>query len=198
MNRIFIVLVCIANLALAVTAVLGWSIEDARSLDPAAGASVGLHFLVALGASILALLVHAVVLTYFMGTGRWIEETSAAYQLGDEPRRINIQLKYRVLPGMVLCLLLVIATGALGATADPAARINWTAAPTVHFLLAVSTLAINIGVSWVEGAAIARNGRLVQKVVESVRTIRRQHGLDADGAEAATAANTPPPPTNPG
>ena len=53
------------------------------------------------GASLLAIMVHAVALTYFMGTGRWIEETCTAYKLGEEGRTANVRLKYRIIPGMV-------------------------------------------------------------------------------------------------
>ena len=41
-------------------------------------------FLIGMVALVFTTLVHAIVLTYFMGTGRWLEETCRAYHLRDE------------------------------------------------------------------------------------------------------------------
>ena len=177
MNRIFLTLSTLTNLGLAWAWWLGWSIDDPRSPAAAAQAQVTSHFLVALGAGVIVLLAHAVALTYFMGTGRWIEETCEAYSLGPAARQENIRLKYRALPGMVLCVLLLLATGAFGAIADPAANFQMASAPTIHFTLATSTLFGNVLASWVEYTGIARNGRIVKKVLAEVTRIRRERGL---------------------
>ena len=58
---------------------------------------------------------HAVVLTYFMGSGRWIEETSQAYRLPATFYAENQSLKYRVVPAIVGCFALLLVTGGLGA-----------------------------------------------------------------------------------
>jgi hypothetical protein len=184
-NRIFLVLATIANGLLAVTLALGWRIGDPTQLDDATANALSLHFLVALGTCLLVLLVHAVALTYFMGTGRWIEETCEAYKLGDEPRRRNIRLKYQAIPGIIVCFLLVLATGALGAVSDPASRSNLAGAATIHFGLAVLLLTVNFVVSWMQSRAIAANGRLVNAIVDEVRRIRRERGLDAPAAGLA-------------
>jgi hypothetical protein len=188
-NRIFLVLATIANSLLVATLALGWRIGDPRAVDPATSDALSLHFLVALGTSLLVLLVHAVALTYFMGTGRWIEETSEAYRLGDEPRRRNIKLKYRVIPGSVICFCLLLATGSLGAASDPASRSNLANASSIHFVLACTLLATNFVVSWIEYQAIVGNGRIVSAIVDEVRRIRREKGLDpASAGEAAAPA----------
>lgn len=171
MNRIFFTLATVSNLALAWTFWLGWGIDDPRS------PTVDWHFLTAVCAAVVALLVHAIALTYFMGTGRWIEETCDAYSLGPTARQENIRLKYRALPGMVGCILLVVVTGALGAMSDPAASIQWDTAPKVHLALAIVMLSANLLVSWVEYTAIARNGRVVDDVAAEVRRIRHERGL---------------------
>lgn len=174
MNRIFIVLAIFANALLIAAFVLGWMIGDAIE----ARSEVNRHMLIALGASILALLVHAVSLTYFMGTGRWIEETSDAYALGEERRRTNIRLKYQSIPGMVLSMILIIVTGAFGAMADPAATRTMPGAGAIHFTLAAVTLAVNVLASVLEFDAIRRNGLLVDAVITDVRRIRKEQGLD--------------------
>lgn len=176
MNRIFIVLAVIGNALLAVAFVLGWLIGDAASLD--GRGAVNRHMLVSLGGALLALLVHAVALTYFMGTGRWIEETSEAYSLGEERRKTNIRLKYQAIPGMVLAMLLIIFTAAFGAMADPAANSTMQHASTIHFTLAIIMLLVNLLASALEYDAIRRNGLLVDAVVADVRRIRAERGLD--------------------
>lgn len=188
MNRIFLVLSLISNTLLAVTLFLGWRIGDPAQIDPATADALGLHFLVALGTCLLVLLVHAVALTYFMGTGRWIEETCGAYQLGDGARRENIRLKFQVIPGMVICFLMVIATGAFGAIADPASKSQLDSASTIHFTLAVTLLMVNSLVSWVEARCITHNGRVVSEIVDAVRHIRRERGLDAPTLETEAVA----------
>ncbi|MBL8851174.1 MAG: hypothetical protein JNG89_15950 [Planctomycetaceae bacterium] len=143
--------------------------------------------LTALAAALLVLLVHAVALTYFMGTGRWLEETCEAYKLGSEAREANVRLKYRVIPGMVACIGLVVLTGAFGAMADPAATAHKTWAANVHLGLALVTLLANVCVSWVEQRAITRNGGLVDAVVARVNQMRRERGLDVEKAASGAA-----------
>jgi hypothetical protein len=177
-------LAVIANSALLVTLILGWRIGDPASLEPSARNAVTWHMLTALGAALLVLLVHAVALTYFMGTGRWLEETSEAYGLGEEPRAANIRLKYRIIPAMVGCIVLVVVTGAFGALADPAANMHRPSAAKIHLALALITLLANLFVSWLQHRVIAQNGRLVDSVVARVRQVRQERGLD----EPATVA----------
>ncbi len=44
-----------------------------------------IHFHLGLWTSIGILLVHCIIFTYFLGTGRWVKEVSIAYQLPDDP-----------------------------------------------------------------------------------------------------------------
>ena len=185
MNRIFLTLSSFSNIVLIVTFILGWSIGDTQSLSAETQDSLTLHFLIALAACILAMLVHAVALTYFMGTGRWIEETSEAYGLEASARQQNIRFKYRIIPGMILCVLLLLATGAFGAIADPASDYSLAASSTIHFLLAVSTLTANLLVNWVEWSQIAQNGELVDAVMSEVNRIRREKGLSTSAETEA-------------
>lgn len=194
MNRIFLTLAVLANLGLAVAAWYGFEIGNrlvsatavSESQQPLATDltamsdarhAVSMHLLIALAASLVVLMLHSIVLTYFMGTGRWLEETTKAYVLDDRFRSGNIRLKYRVIPGMVACMTLVIVTGAVGAMNDPsvANQASWNA--TLHFLLATSTVGLNLVISIVEYFAIQENGRLVADVVGVVKRIRRERGL---------------------
>ena len=172
MNRIFAVVATFANAALLLTFWLGWSIDDAGSLDEADRVVFSWHFLTAIGVTILVMLVHAIVLTWFMGTGRWIEETSEAYRMPPDLREKNIRLKYRVIPGMVTCFILVIATGSLGAIADPASHVSLDGAATIHMWLALVTITGNIIVSYIEYAVVRENQTIVDAVWTNVQTAK--------------------------
>jgi hypothetical protein len=195
MNRIFLTLAVLANLGLAAAAWYGFEIGN--RLVPATAVSelqqrpatdltamsnarhaVSMHLLIALAASLVVLMLHSIVLTYFMGTGRWLEETIKAYVLDERFRSGNIRLKYRVIPGMVACMALVIITGAVGALNDPSVidQASWNS--TLHFLLAIGTVGLNLAISVVEYFAIRENGQLVADVVVEVKRIRRERGLE--------------------
>jgi hypothetical protein len=182
MTRIFLTLSTLANLALVAALWLGYEISDATSADPDALAQVSVHFLTGLGSLCFAVLVHAIVLTYFMGTGRWLEETSNAYHLGPEIGRRSKDLKWYCYPTMSLALLMLIATGAFGGAADPASAIGfrgwgWLSAAEVHQYAAIATLAVNVFVNVLEFRALRNNGRLITDVLAEVRRIRLERGL---------------------
>ena len=48
-----------------------------------------------------------------MGTGRWLEETSRAYKLPEDFFASSQKIKYRILPGVTACILMLVLTGAL-------------------------------------------------------------------------------------
>lgn len=178
MTRIFLTLALVTNAALAVAVGYGLSVGDpARNLD-AARHAMSMHLLVALGASLLVLMLHAVVLTYFMGTGRWLEDTSAAYRLDESLRRRATRLKYRTVLALVACMVLVIVTGAAGAMADPISKATSQVATTVHFSLAMLTVLANLVVSGMEYSAIRKNGALVNAAIAEVKRIRAERGLE--------------------
>lgn len=178
-NRIFLTLAIIANIGLGVAVWYGLGVRDQAAELAAVKHSVSMHLLIALGASLLVLMLHAVVLTYFMGTGRWVEDTATAYKLDERFRRQNIRMKYRAIPGMVACMLLIILTGAFGASADPLPKADASMTSTIHFTLAITTVFLNLLVSAIEYQAITTNGRVVAEVVAEVKRIRKERGLDA-------------------
>jgi hypothetical protein len=176
-TRIFASLALIGNLGLIAVFWLGWSVGDDFHSDEVR-AELSTHFRAALAGIPVALLVHSVAFTYFMGTGRWIEETSEAYKLGPEFRDQNVKLKYRILPGMMLCVGLMLVTGMFGAITDPGANVRMANSRVIHFTLAIALVLTNLLVTWTEWQAISRNGCLVEAVMDRVRQIRRDKGLD--------------------
>lgn len=164
---------------------LGFSIDDPKVRTHAVQAGVQYHFLMALAALVFATLVHAIVLTYFMGTGRWMEETSAAYHLDPGLHAKSQSLKYRTIPAMVLCFAMLLVTGALGAAADPASPLQskgWggLSASSIHSIVALTTIALNVLVHWLEFRALERNSGLIDQVLAEVRRIRLEKGLAVD------------------
>ncbi|MGH7128388.1 MAG: hypothetical protein ACREIV_07450, partial [Planctomycetaceae bacterium] len=176
MSRIFLSLSILSLLVLAASVALGFLGDD-----PASSYSAW-HFLVSVAGMVFGALVHAIVLTYFMGTGRWIEETAAAYRLDDRRRAENRRLKYRTVPLMLLAFCLLLAAGVTGAAADPGATVNYErfaslSAGTIHLLVSLVMLAANAAVMAWEYRVIRRNGALIAEVVTEVRRIREGKGL---------------------
>jgi len=181
-NRIFLTLALAGNLLVAAALLLGLQIDDPAARSPAVQALVSWHLLTGLAALCFTILVHALVLTYFMGTGRWLEETTRAYGLPADLQRQSWTLKYRVVPLLSVAILLLILVGATGAAADPASHVGWgriagMAAADVHLATALGTWAINVAIQAAEYSALLRNGAIVQEVLQEVRRIRMEHGL---------------------
>ena len=185
MQRIFTTLAVFGTVLLLAAFGLGWMIDDPAARDASVQRIVNWHFLTAVGALMFAMLVHAIVLTYFMGTGRWLEEASQAYSLGEKWTAAGTALKYRTLPWMAVALLLLIVTGGLGAVADPASPAGADGfagipAGTIHFLVATLTIAANVVINVAEHSAITRNAQLIQHVLDEVHRIRREKGLPVE------------------
>ena len=179
-TRIFLTLASVSTLLLLTVFVLGLNIGDPRILE--SQPLVSWHLMLALPGLVFATLVHALVLTYFMGTGRWMEDVSKTYQLDDHWRVACQRLKYRVLPWMCFCLLLLLTTIGFGAAADPASRLGFAgwgglSMNTLHLLVALTTIGCNFLVNVSEFRALERNGQLVNEVMAKVRAIRIDRGL---------------------
>lgn len=182
MKRIFLSLAIVSILLLGAAFVLGMSIDDPKRPTESAQSLVSTHFLTAVAALVFAALLHAIWLTYFVGTGRWLEEITAAYHLPDRWISESRSLKFRVLPALAACLLLLIVTGAIGASVDPASSVNFTgfaglSGAMVHFLSAATTIACHLLLIAWEYQAIDRNGEMIEEVLHEVRSIREQRGL---------------------
>ncbi|RMG41314.1 MAG: hypothetical protein D6725_01595 [Planctomycetota bacterium] len=180
MSRIILSLAIVSTVLLTSAYVLGWNVEPAAART---GESLfDLHFAVALGAMLFATLVHGITLTYFMGTGRWLEETLSAYSLPMERFERSRRLKYRVIGWMTLAFLSLLFTGACGAAAHVSTAIGprfWWGIPvaTWHFAAASVALTLNTYVHAREYEAVLENNRLIRSVVDDVRRIRAEHGL---------------------
>ena len=188
MKRIFLTLAILANVIMLVSLVLGLRIGDPMyryGLDPLVNTRISQHILIGLGALTAVTMIHALLLTYFMGTGRWLEETSLAYSLAPEWHRQNKKIKYGILPGIVISFLMIVATGSFGAVADPATAVSLEGVfglsdSALHFTMAVMTWLVNLMVNGTQFVAIARNSAIVEGVLAEVRRIRIERGLPVD------------------
>jgi hypothetical protein len=182
MVRIFSSIAVVSTLGLACVFWLGWRIGDPTSHDSAVQGEVGLHFLAAVAALCFAILAHALVLTYLMGTGRWLEETCRAYRLDETWQQRSRELKWRLYPAMMAALLALIGAGAFGAAADPGSAVGFRgilglSAAEVHLAAALAAVVLNVVVNAFEYRVLRRNGELVASVLEQVRRIRVEKGL---------------------
>jgi len=181
-HRIFLPLCGLSWLLLIAAFVLGLQIDDPKVVNVAVQRGVQHHLLTALGAIVFATMVHALVLTYFMGTGRWLEETSNAYRLDAKYFQESKTLKYRTIPALVGAFVLLVVTGAFGAAADPGSPTQFAgwfglSAATIHQISAIVTLSINAVVNYLEFTALFRNSEIIDQAMQAVREIRLAKGL---------------------
>ncbi len=128
------------------------------------------HFLVGLLAGIATLLVHSIVMTYFIGTGRWVKEAVARWRLDPALERATRKLKARCFPFAFFSMVLIIVTTILGAACDNGSVPSW-----VHLSAALVAVGFNLVSYFFEYAAVERNVALLQQVVRAA-SAQQQHG----------------------
>lgn len=120
----------------------------------------GSHFSAALFTAFFTCLVHCVVFTYFIGTGRWVKEsvkngTLKAEEWASETKK----LKAKTYPYALFSMMVVLITVFLGAGVHPGSFfLKW-----LHQIAAYFSLALNILSFFVEGKFILANTRLLQR-----------------------------------
>lgn len=168
--------VCAVALFLAMVATIGiglWSFFIDRE-SPAKKDVFLVHFYLGLATALLALLVHCIIFTYFLGTGRWVKEVGITYRLPDHDLpRTTRELKRTVFPPALFAMLIVIATAAAGAGAQLQAW-PWQA----HATLAGLTLLINLWAFHVELHCLRENVAVLDAVMAEVERICRESGLE--------------------
>ena len=179
MTRIFATL-ALLNLAILTTSFLLGVLSQLRdaALHPE-DSTYWLHFLFGLAGTISTLMVHCLIFTYFLGTGRWVKEVAIAYKIPDEPwPKLTRTLKRRTFPPALIAMLITIATAAAGAGAQ-LKEWPWQ----VHFTLATLALLTNIWASRIEYRDVKRNSEVLDEVMAEVERIRAAAGLPSN-AEA--------------
>ena len=181
-KTIFLPLSVISTLLLGTTLVLGLMIEDAA--EAALSHQVDYHLWTSLGGMLFATMVHGLVMTYFIGTGRWFEETDRAYPHNSDCLAASRKLKSRTTLAIIGGFGLLLAAGTLGAAADPASPVGFTGwlglePATLHLLVALAAVGINTWTHLLEYTALDENGKLIEQMMSHVRRIRDERGLDS-------------------
>jgi len=188
MKRIFLTLAVLAHISMLTAMILGLQVGDPMTMggrDPVVNDRINSHILFGLAALTGVTMVHALVFTWFMGTGRWVEESSRAYGMSADFHARSQRLKYSVLPGILLSFLLALGTGCLGAVADPASAASLQSFTgisdsTLHFVAAVITWLANVLINSLQYLAISGHSRVVDGVLAEVRRMRLERGLPVE------------------
>jgi hypothetical protein len=180
MTRTFAILAAILAILLLSTFAVGWwSFAIPMSDEAAKSDAFIIHFYLGLTTAIVGLMLHCLIFTYFLGTGRWVKEVGIAYKLKDaDLPKTTRELKRVVFPAALYAMLICIITAAAGAGAQLQAW-PWF----VHATLAVLTLVINAWAFRVEFHCLSANARVLRAVLDEVDRIRLAQGLTSN-AEA--------------
>ncbi len=125
------------------------------------------------------MLVHSIVVTYFIGTSRWCKEVSEAYGLGPELLQRANRLKRKTFPWAVVGMLTAVGIVALGAAADPGTGLPHTADWVIpHLIGALAGLAFIGWIFFIEWSNIYANHQMISDVLAEVQKIRADRGLE--------------------
>jgi len=143
-----------------------------------------LHLLLGVLAALITVLVNSICVTYFIGTTRWCREVTEAYDLDASMLAESNALKRKSFPWAVASIVLILAIIALGSLSDPnVSGLESTKWRTPHYLLAIVSTAVIAWAFFVQLNNIAANYRVIGKILDAVRQVRDEKGLDAKPAE---------------
>ena len=177
MARIFVGLAVLNALALGATFSVGFLCEGRAGVSADLSLTVpqqrfAMHLIGGLFTVVFTLVVHCMAFTYFMGTGRWVEEVVAAYQLPDSLWTQARRLKQRTFPFVLGSILLIIGSAAMGAATD-----RGLIDRNLHLAGAVLAIGFNFWSYLREYLAIRANGLLLDQIMGEVTRMRRERGL---------------------
>jgi uncharacterized protein YacL len=186
MIRIFTTLALVSIAALVATLLLGFSIGDLN--DPALLQSDRLprvvnlamvHKIFGLASALIVVLVNSIVVTYFVGTGRWCKEVVEAYSLDLDLIRRSVTIKRRTFPWAVMAMLAIVGVSALGAAADPGRMQPGTEHWAIpHLIGALAGIGFIAWAFVIEAQRIREQQDVISLVLGEVKRIRDERGLD--------------------
>jgi hypothetical protein len=168
MKRYFVIFVTLAAILLGVAFLSGIEFLYQRSQENTVAvteqARFTLHMGLALAASLFTLLVHCIVFTYLLGTGKWVKEVASAYGMSPDgwPEQTK-QFKIRVNRWLLTAMFITIAATVTGAGAQVEVNSWWSIA---HPLLAVAVLFANGWAFKLEYGIIKENEVVLRSVKE--------------------------------
>ncbi len=167
MHRIFLTL-AVTNISLLVASlVLGFG----ASAEPRAPGAVwhGTHVLIGILTTMVTLLVHSIVYTYFLGTHKWVKEVVRVYQLPDWVLAQSKKNKSKAFRFEFWGMTLIGISAWLGAGAD-AQGMN----PLWHLGVVSITFAFHLGAFTVEYLTIIAQARLLLEVKARADALREE------------------------
>jgi len=176
MIRIFSVLASMNAIALLLAFGFGMASWLRGGFDNKADSFFNVHFLSGLLAAVTTLLVHCMIFTYFLGTGRWVKEVTLAYDLPDEPlHKATRELKRKTFPPALFAMLSVMAAAAFGG-----GRMLQGWPYEFHLYGAAIAIAINFWAYWVEIRSLLHNDVVLAGVYREVDRVRAERGLPSN------------------
>ena len=183
MERVYSRAAMFAVALMLATALLGLWIGDLHGQTDRSVLRWGtVHRLSGVFAALMVVLVNSMAVTYFIGTGRWCREVVETYGLSAALTQRAKAIKRAAFPGSVIGMLAVVGIVALGGAADPATgrpgTQNWV---TPHLVGAMALAALIAWCFQSQLPRIRRQQALIEEVLDEVRVIRRDRGLDVEG-----------------
>ncbi|HLW68865.1 MAG TPA: hypothetical protein VKS79_26375 [Gemmataceae bacterium] len=176
MVRIFSVLAIANGIGLLASFGFGLASMRAGGLNNPGDQRFLIHFLCGLFTAVATLLVHCLIFTYFLGTGRWVREVTLAYDLPDEPLyKTTRELKRKTFPPALFAMLITIATAAAGAGRQMQ---DWPY--QIHLFGAILAILINAWACIVEYRSLRRNEEILAGVYREVDRVRAERGLPSN------------------
>ena len=167
MYRIFLTLAVTDTSLMLASFVLGFG----ASAEPRAPGAVwhGTHVLIGILTTMVTLLVHSIVYTYFLGTHKWVKEVVRVYQLPDWVLAQSKKNKSKAFRFEFWAMTLIGISAWLGAGAD-AQGLN----PLWHLGAVCVTFAFQLGAFAVEYLTIVAQARLLLEVKARADALREE------------------------
>ena len=184
MHRIFLGLAATDGLLLLVSFGFGFVAQATGGPVATDRTWMDLHFLLGLLTTMATLLVHSIVFTYFLGTGKWVKEVVRVYELPAWVDAQAVKNKRKAFPFELWSMILIGSAAWMGAGSHAK---SWPS--EWHLGLSSLALAFNLGSFAAEYAAIVSQARLLLEVKDQADRLRRARlprAADWDGESPAT------------
>ena len=184
MTRIFTTLAWLALLAVAANLIVGLMLGDDLRNPPVSQETLSwarVHRLGGVAAALAVVLVNSIVITYFVGTSRWVKEVSETYRLDSTYIAQSNRIKRRTFPWATLSMLAVVGLISLGGACDPSTgQPNTEAWVMPHLIGSFLVLGFLVWACVLEWNNIFANQQVISAVLEEVNRIRAERGLEAN------------------
>lgn len=133
------------------------------------------HVWLGIVASLVALLVNCISVTYFIGTNRWCREVVEAYRMPNDLALQSQQLKRHAFPWALIGILVTLAIASLGAAADPYSTSSNPAGWVIwHWAVALLGVAAMVVSFAMQVAAVGRNYEIIQQILAKAEQMRAE------------------------